>query len=64
MTRYEQITSMSKEQLAEFLFWFSLLQLPENFAERCKKKRFAKDIEKFLDKEIDFDEYDFREMIL
>lgn len=64
MTRYEQITSMSKGQLVDFLFWFSLLQLPTEVVEKSNLKKFFKDIQEFLDKEINFDEYDNRKIII
>lgn len=64
MTRYEQITSMTQGQLGEFLFWFSLLQVPKEVLNKRNLKKFAKDIDDFLEKEIDFDEYDNREIII
>ena len=64
MTRYEQITSMTQGQLGEFLFWFSLLQVPKEVLNKRNLKKFAKDIDEFLEKEIDFDEYDNREIII
>ena len=64
MTRYEQITSMTQGQLGDFLFWFSLLQLPIEVLNKCNLKKFAKDIDEFLAKEIDFDEYDNRKIII
>ena len=64
MTRYEQITSMTQGQLGDFLFWFSLLQLPIEVLNKCDLKKFAKDIDEFLAKEIDFDEYDNKKIII
>lgn len=64
MTRYEQIKSMTKDEMELFLYWFGLCQIPERFIERVDLDKFNKEIKEFLSKEIDFDECDSRTIII
>lgn len=65
LTNYERIKRMTEKQLANFLADFCVMQLPNDLRKRAKNTvGFKKKIEKFLRYEVDYDEYDDREVII
>ena len=64
MTNYERIKGMTQEQLTRFLVDFCVLQLPLDLRRKAKTKKFYKKVGRFLKYEVDYNEYDDRNVII
>jgi hypothetical protein len=64
LTNYERIKDMSEKQLTRFLVDFCVLQLPLELRRKAKTKKFYKKVERFLKYEVDYNEYDDRNVII